>query len=77
MWARGGVASQVERYVFFRACAERFGAGKAALLDAGRDEDAAQGMLAAALRVLLEVCALLRAMHGPLIDMVWCLCTGL
>ena len=61
MWARGGVASQVERYVFFRACAERFGAGKAALLDAGRDEDAAQGMLAAALRVLLEVCALLRA----------------
>lgn len=46
---------QVERYVFFPACAERFGTARPSLLDQGRDEDADHGMLAAALRVLLEV----------------------
>ncbi|KAK9835002.1 hypothetical protein WJX81_003388 [Elliptochloris bilobata] len=45
----------VERYIFFPACAERFGSTQRALLDEGRDEDPARGMLAAALRVLLEV----------------------
>ena len=45
---------QVERYVFFPACAERFGNPEPALLDEGRDEDPERGMLAAALRVLLE-----------------------
>ena len=47
--------AQAERYVFFPACAERFGAAVPSLLDQGRDEDADRGMLAAALRVLLEV----------------------
>lgn len=57
----------MERYVFFPACAERFGTARPALLDQGRDEDADQGMLAAALRVLLEV------MHQLLLILAGCL----
>lgn len=46
---------QVERYVFFPACARRFGLGRPALLDEGRDEAAQGGMLASALQVLRKV----------------------
>ena len=45
-------ALQVERYIFFPACAERFGLQSPGLLREGRDEDGEQGMLHSALQVL-------------------------
>ena len=48
-------ALQVERYIFFPACAERFGLQSPGLLREGRDEDSEQGMLHSALQVLEEV----------------------
>ena len=50
--AHGANLIQVERYIFFPACAGRFGTGRPALLQEGRDEDAARGTLAAVGRVL-------------------------
>lgn len=44
----------MERYIFFPACAERFGLVSPGLLKEGRDEDGAQGMLHSALQVLEE-----------------------
>ncbi|BDA42625.1 probable RNA polymerase II subunit A C-terminal domain phosphatase [Coccomyxa sp. Obi] len=46
---------QVERYVFFPACARRFELETSSLLEQGRDEDEQEGMLASALRVLQQV----------------------
>jgi hypothetical protein len=46
---------QVQRYIFFPACARRLTVGDKSLLEEGRDEDEKQGMLAAALRVLQQV----------------------
>ena len=47
-------ALQVERYIFFPACAERFGLQTPGLLREGRDEDGEWGMLHSALQVLEE-----------------------
>lgn len=49
------VPMQVERYVFFPACARRFELETSSLLEQGRDEDEQEGMLASALRVLQQV----------------------
>jgi len=46
---------QVERYIYFPACAGRFETGRAGLLVEGRDEDAGRGTLAAVGRVLAAV----------------------
>ena len=48
---------QVERYIFFPKCAERFGLVSPGLLLEGRDEDGEQGMLHSALQVLAEASA--------------------
>lgn len=45
---------QVERYVFFPACARRFELETTSLLEQGKDEDEQEGMLASALRVLQQ-----------------------
>ena len=45
---------QVERYIFFPVCAERFGLLSPGLLAEGRDEDGEQGMLHSALQILEE-----------------------
>ena len=45
---------QVERYIFFPACAERFGLLSPGLLAESRDEDIEQGMLHSALQILEE-----------------------
>jgi hypothetical protein len=45
---------QVERYIFFPACAERFGLLSPGLLAESRDEDVEQGMLHSALQILEE-----------------------
>ena len=47
----------MERYIFFPACAERFGLQSPGLLQEGRDEDGDQGMLHSALQVLEEASA--------------------
>ncbi len=44
----------MERYIFFPACAERFGLQTPGLLREGRDEDSERGMLHSALQVLEE-----------------------
>ena len=67
---RVGAPTQVERYVFFPACAERFGTARPALLDQARDEDPDHGMLAAVLRVLLEVMHALLLFTGGLLEAV-------
>ena len=41
--------------MFFPACTRRFGLGRPALLDEGRDEAAEGGMLSSALQVLQKV----------------------
>ena len=46
---------QVDRYIFFPACATRFGRSHKCLLEKGKDEDADTGMLSTALRVLKQV----------------------
>ncbi|KAH7621996.1 hypothetical protein Ndes2526B_g02821 [Nannochloris sp. 'desiccata'] len=46
---------QVERYIYFPACAVRFGRGGQSLFERGEDEDADNGALATCLRVLTEV----------------------
>lgn len=46
---------QVDRYIFFPACATRFGRSHKCLLEKGQDEDADKGMLSTALRVLQQV----------------------
>lgn len=45
---------QVERYIFFPMCAERFGLLSPGLLAEGRDEDGEQGMLHSVLQILEE-----------------------
>lgn len=49
---------QVQRYIFFPACARRLTADEPSLLEQGRDEDEQQGMLASALKVLQQVSCL-------------------
>ena len=84
---RVGAPTQVERYVFFPACAERFGTARPALLDQARDEDPDHGMLAAVLRVLLEVmhalllllaaCSKLTSFwHAMFVARTWACCHG-
>lgn len=46
---------QVDRYIFFPACATRFGRSHKCLLERGQDEDADKGMLSTALQVLQQV----------------------
>ena len=46
---------QVDRYIFFPACATRFGRSHKCLLETGQDEDADKGMLSTSLRVLKQV----------------------
>ena len=46
---------QVDRYIFFPACATRFGRSHKCLLEKGQDEDADKGMLLTALQVLQQV----------------------
>lgn len=46
---------QVDRYIFFPACATRFGRSHKCLLETGQDEDADTGMLSTALHVLKQV----------------------
>ena len=46
---------QIERYIYFPACAVRFGRGGQSLFERGEDEDPQKGALATSLRVLSEV----------------------
>ena len=46
---------QVDRYIFFPACATRFGRSHKCLLEKGKDESADTGMLSTSLRVLQQV----------------------
>lgn len=46
---------QVDRYIFFPACATRFGRSHKCLLEKGQDEDADKGMLSTALQVMQQV----------------------
>lgn len=57
---------QVDRYIFFPACATRFGRSHKCLLERGQDEDADKGMLSTALQVLQQV-------HTTLFQVMLCL----
>lgn len=59
---------QVDRYIFFPACAIRFGRLHKSLLEKGQDEDADEGMLSTALQVLQQV-------HTTLFQVKLCLNT--
>ena len=54
---------QVDRYIFFPACATRFGRSHKCLLEKGQDEDADEGMLSIALQVLQQVHTTLFQVH--------------
>lgn len=57
---------QVDRYIFFPACATRFGRSHKCLLEQGKDEDANNGMLSTALHALHQV-------HTSLFQVTLCL----